>query len=61
MSNLKKGNRKFPWSTPVSEYADFGNSRLAKKADLIYSRPESDFCYGKFTITNVKYHCREYK
>jgi hypothetical protein len=53
--------RNFPWSTPVSEYADFGIFRLAKKADLIYSRPEGDFCYGKFIITNVEYNCREYK
>ena len=47
-----------PWSTPVSEYKDFGDFRLASMADLIYHRPEGDFCYGKFIIDRVEYNCK---
>jgi hypothetical protein len=50
--------RNLPWSTPVSEYGKFGPYRLASKADLIYHRPEGDFCYGKFMINSIEYNCK---
>jgi hypothetical protein len=51
--------RNLPWSTPVSEYGNFGPYRLASKADLIYHRPEGDFCYGNFIIKSIEYNIKQ--
>ena len=50
--------KNYPWTTPVSEYKYFGGFRLASKADVIYHRPEGDFCYGKFRMELIKYNGR---
>lgn len=48
----------YPWCTPASDYKDFGGIRLASKADVIYQKPEGDFCYGKFVMDIVRYNGR---
>jgi hypothetical protein len=43
------------WQTPVSTYHEIGGHRLGKNADLVYTRPEGDFCYGKFEMTDLHF------
>ncbi|NCA77269.1 MAG: hypothetical protein EOM90_13130 [Alphaproteobacteria bacterium] len=45
-----------PWRTPVVEYRASGEMILPYRADVIYIRPEGEFCYGKFELTTVKYN-----
>ena len=45
-----------PWRTPVIEYGSFNGFRLPSKADVIYVRPEGEFCYGKFELKEIKYN-----
>ena len=49
----------YPWSTPLSDYKDFGGIRIASRASLIYHKPEGDFCYGKFILKEADYNCKE--
>lgn len=48
--------RNFPWETPVKEYRRFGEYYLPSKADVIYKRPEGDFCYLEFRLEEIKYN-----
>lgn len=50
-----------PWSTPFTEYKDFNGTRLGSKALTIYHKPDMDFCYGEFELTEVEYNSRELK
>jgi len=51
-----KKYRNLPWKTPVRQYADFGGFHLPSKADVIYKRPEGDFCYLVFNLVEIKYN-----
>lgn len=44
------------WQTRVSRCNEMGGYRLGKNADLVYTHPKGDFCYGKFEMTNLQYH-----
>jgi hypothetical protein len=48
----------YPWETPVVEYRKFGDYYLPSKADVIYKRPEGDFCYLEFRMEEIKYNVR---
>ena len=48
----------FPWETPVKEYRKFGDYYLPSKADVIYKRPEGDFCYLEFMLEDIKYNIK---
>jgi hypothetical protein len=48
--------RNFPWETPVKEYRKFGDYYLPSKADVIYKRPEGDFCYLEFRLEEINYN-----
>lgn len=50
-----------PWETPVSAYREINGYRLPSKAQLIYRRPEGNFCYGEFELENMEYNCKELK
>jgi hypothetical protein len=41
------------WSTPVSDYRDFGGRRVATRGRAVYHLPEGDFTYGTFTLTGI--------
>lgn len=43
--------RLMPWSTPASGYKSLGGQRLLTYGAAIWSAPEGDFTYGKFTVT----------
>lgn len=45
-----------PWETPVREYRKFGDYYLPSKADVIYKRPEGNFCYLVFYLDDIQYN-----
>jgi hypothetical protein len=45
----------YPWKTPVKKYGSFGGLNLPSLIDVIYTRPEGDFCYGTFEMTHIRY------
>ena len=53
--------KNYPWSTPISGYAEFNGIRTASSASTIYHRPDSDFCYGEFILKEIEYNCKELK
>jgi hypothetical protein len=53
-----KAYKNYPWLTPVTEYRTINGYTLPSAAQLIYQRPEGDFCYGEFTLVNLEYNCR---
>lgn len=53
-----KNYKNYPWSTPVHGYSKFNTIRIASSASLIFSRPESDFCYGEFKIKELEYNIK---
>lgn len=58
---VSEGNtmRKLPWSTPLKDYKVLNGTTIAGNADVIYSYPEGDFCYGTFSFRNIEYNCKE--
>jgi hypothetical protein len=46
------------WSTPLSDYRDFGGIRLASRGLAVYERPDGPFAYGEFTLRSVEYDLR---
>jgi hypothetical protein len=53
---IGKTLKKFPWSTPVSEYKKINNINVATYAKTIYHHPNEDFCYGEFKLEDIKYN-----
>jgi len=49
----------YPWSTPAKEYRDFNGRRVVTFASTIYHRPDADFCYGEFKLTDIEYNCKK--
>ena len=47
-----------PWETPVTEYRTVNGYRLPSKADVIYKRPEGNFCYLEFRLEEIKYNVK---
>jgi hypothetical protein len=56
-----KTYKNYPWSTPVRGYMNLKGQRIVSKADTIFHRPDSDFCYGEFEVVDIEYNCRELK
>jgi len=44
------------FSTPVRDYRDFGESRLAAHGDARWLLPEGEFTYGEFDLVSVSYN-----
>lgn len=53
-----KNYKNYPWSTPVNGYKDMNGVRIASSASAIYHRPDKDFCYGEFNLTEIEYNVR---
>jgi hypothetical protein len=47
---------RFPFSTPISNYRDFGPARLASHGDARWLLPEGEFTYGEFDVESVAYN-----
>jgi hypothetical protein len=43
------------WQTPVKEYATINGYRLPSHAEMIYTYPDGDFCYGEFSLKNISF------
>lgn len=56
-----KSYKNYPWETPVKGYMKFGDYFLPSKAEVIYKRPEGDFCYLVFNLEDIKYNVRNFK
>ncbi|CAN5535718.1 hypothetical protein BH11BAC2_BH11BAC2_02880 [soil metagenome] len=48
--------KRFPWSTPLSNYKVIHNRYLPGFAETIYTYPEGNFTYGTFKILDVTYN-----
>lgn len=51
--------KRLRWSTPVRDHKEINGYKLGSSADAIYSYPEGDLCYGKFTLTNIEYNSKK--
>lgn len=50
--------RKAKWSTPLSDYKERNGLMLASYGEAVWSFPEGDYCYIKFTdIKETSYNC----
>ncbi len=54
-----KTYKNYPWETPVTAYGKFGDYYLPSKADVIYKRPDGDFCYLEFQLDVIKYNVKK--
>jgi Family of unknown function (DUF6544) len=52
---------RLPWSTPLSNYKDFGGRKIASCAEAIWHTPGGDFSYAKFVLSSLEYNCTEYR
>lgn len=46
--------RNLPWSTPVSDYRDFGPARVAAKGEAVWHEPSGPFVYARFEIESLE-------
>jgi hypothetical protein len=53
-----KGDRNFPWSTPISDYRVIGGIRVGAKGDANWIEPRGEWTYGRFTIRTIEYNVR---
>jgi hypothetical protein len=44
------------FSTPVRDYRDFGDARLAAHGEARWSLPQGEFTYGEFELVSVSYN-----
>lgn len=49
-----KTYERFPWSTPVRDYRDFGGLRLAAHGEAVWRQPDGDFVYGRFELEQLE-------
>lgn len=45
-----------PWSTPMSDYKDFGVARIAAKGVAIWEMPDGAYPYGRFEVVELEYN-----
>ncbi len=48
--------RQLPWTTPLSEYRDFGPARVAARGDAVWEEPGGAFVYGRFELVELAYN-----
>lgn len=48
--------KQLPWATPLSNYQEINGYKLFQNAEVIYSYPDRDLCYGTFKLITVKYN-----
>ena len=47
---------RLPFSTPVSDYRDFGPFRIAARGEARFRPPEGEFTYGEFELLELAYN-----
>ncbi len=55
-----KAYKSYTWTTPVKDYTEFYGRKLACYGELIWHKPAGNFCYGKFTLTDIEYNCNAF-
>ena len=50
--------RKLPWSTPLRDYRQFGQVRLASKGEARWHDPEGAYAYVELVTDDVRYNVR---
>lgn len=50
---------RYPWSTPLRDYRDFGGVRLARYGDAVWHMPTGDLVYGRFELLDIEYNADE--
>ncbi len=58
-ATVNKEMKRFPWSTPLTDYKEFNGHMLASYADAKYHYPDGEFTYGNFKAENIRYNCKE--
>lgn len=53
--------RRERWSTPVSDYRDFGGYRLASRGEAVWHLKEGSYAYGKFVLKKIEYNLKPEK
>lgn len=48
--------KKYRFSTPVSEYGEFGEVRALKQGEAVWHYPDGEFAYGKFRLKALEYN-----
>jgi hypothetical protein len=56
-----KTYRKLPWSTPIIEYKVIDGIKMPSFAQIIFHKPEGDFCYGEFNLKDIEFNCQTFK
>jgi hypothetical protein len=51
-----KSYKRFPWSTPLSDYRNFGPARLAAHGEARWREPAGEWVYGDFELERVAYN-----
>jgi len=50
--------KQLPWATPLKDYSEINGYNLMGNAEVIYSYPDRDLCYGTFKLISVEYNCK---
>ncbi len=50
--------KKLHWSTPIKDYKSINGHNIASYGEVIWSAPEGDFTYGKFSLEDIEYNCK---
>jgi len=50
--------KQLPWATPLKDYQEINGYKLMGNAEVIYSYPDRDLCYGTFKLINIEYNCK---
>lgn len=58
MSSDGKTYLNYPWSTPATNYKEFGGRKVPTYGETIWQMPEGDYVYGKFNLKSVVYNCK---
>ena len=48
--------RRLPWTTPVSDYRDFGGVRLAARGEARWTDGPRSWTYGRFVLQRIAYN-----
>ena len=48
--------KRLRWWTPLRDYRDFNGRKIATRGDAIYGYPEGPFCYGSFTLKDIRFN-----
>jgi len=46
---------RFPWSTPLRKYRDFGAARLASEGDARWQEPSGEWTYARLELLGISY------